>query len=92
VRTGLCREAVRLGRLMAELAPRNAEAHGLLALMLQQHAHSSARVSASGELMTLNTQPTPVAELNAAVAFGMAAGPGQGLAWIAKLAVGSPIG
>jgi predicted RNA polymerase sigma factor len=30
--------------------------------------------------------------LNAAVAFGMAAGPGQGLARIAKLAVGSPIG
>ena len=149
VRTDLCREAIRLGRLLAELAPRDAEAQGLLALMLLTHARSGARVSADGGLMTLETQdrslwnsaaiaegiamldaalplrrpgpyqiqaaiaalhskaaraaetdwpqisalygallrhlPTPVVELNAAVALGMTAGPAHGLAWIGRL-------
>lgn len=149
VRTDLCVEAIRLARLMAELAPRDAEVQGLLALMLLQYARSGARVSADGGLMTLESQdrslwdratiaegiavldaalplrrpgpyqiqaaiaalhskaasaavtdwrqisalygvllrhlPTPVVELNAAVALGMAGGPAEGLAWIAKL-------
>ncbi|WP_228894587.1 RNA polymerase sigma factor [Pseudoduganella aquatica] len=155
VRTDLCREAIRLGRLMAELAPRDAEVQGLLALMLLQHARSGARVSAEGGLVTLESQdrslwdgaaiaegiavldavlplrqpgpyqvqaaiaalhgkaasaaatdwrqisalygallrylPTPVVELNAAVALGMAHGPAQGLAWIARLEQGGQL-
>ncbi|KQV79470.1 hypothetical protein ASD15_19280 [Massilia sp. Root351] len=155
VRTDLCREAIRLGRLLAELAPRDAEVQGLLALMLLTHARSGARASADGGLMTLETQdrslwdraaiaeglalldaalplrrpgpyqiqaaiaalhskaagaaetdwpqisalygallrhlPTPVVELNAAVALGMAGGPAQGLAWIARLEQGGQL-
>lgn len=155
VRTGLCLEAIRLGRLMAELAPREPEVQGLLALMLLQHARCDARVSPAGELLTLESQdralwdsaaiaegiavldaalalrrpgpyqiqaaiaalhgkaanaaatdwrqisalygallyhlPTPVVELNAAVALGMADGPAAGLAWIARLEQGGQL-
>ncbi len=56
VRTDLCREAIRLGRLLAELVPEDAEARGLLALMLLTHARSAARVSEVGELLTLERQ------------------------------------
>jgi RNA polymerase sigma-70 factor (ECF subfamily) len=155
VRTDLCREAIRLGRLMAEMAPRDAEVLGLLALMLLHHARSGARVSAGGELMTLEAQdralwdraaiaegiavldaalplrrpgpyqiqaaiaalhakapsaaatdwpqisalygtllrhlPTPMVELNAAVALGMSAGPAHGLAWIGRLEQGGQL-
>jgi len=155
VRTGLCLEAIRLGSLMAELAPREPEVQGLLALMLLQHARCGARVSPAGELLTLESQdrslwdgaaiaegiavldaalplrrpgpyqiqaaiaalhgkaasaaatdwrqisalygallrhlPTPVVELNAAVALGMAHGPAQGLAWIARLEEGGQL-
>ncbi|CAN7683793.1 sigma-70 family RNA polymerase sigma factor [Pseudoduganella sp. LjRoot289] len=155
VRTGLCQEAIRLGRLMAELAPRDAEVKGLLALMLLHHARSGARTSPDGALLTLETQdralwdrqaiaegvavldaalplrrpgpyqvqaaiaalhgkaatsadtdwrqisilygallkhlPTPVVELNAAVALGMAQGAQHGLAWIARLEQGGEL-
>jgi RNA polymerase sigma-70 factor (ECF subfamily) len=155
VRTDLCREAIRLGRLMAEMAPRDAEVQGLLALMLLHHARSGARVSAGGELITLEAQdralwdraaiaeglavldatlplrrpgpyqiqaaiaalhakapsaaatdwrqisalygtllryvPTPMVELNAAVALGMSAGPAHGLAWIGRLEQGGQL-
>jgi RNA polymerase sigma-70 factor (ECF subfamily) len=155
VRTDLCREAIRLARLMAELAPRDAEVQGLLALMLLTHARSGARTAPDGSLMTLECQdrslwdgaaiaegmalldaalplrrpgpyqiqaaiaalhskapsaaatdwpqisalygallrylPTPVVELNAAVALGMARGPAEGLAWIARLEQGGQL-
>lgn len=144
VRTELCAEAIRLGRLMEELMPDEAEVLGLLALMRLQHARSGARVAPDGGLLTLPEQdrsqwdaaaigegialldralrlarpgpyqiqaaiaalhgkaqraeetdweqiaalygallrhlPTPVVELNAAVARGMAHGPAEGLA------------
>lgn len=48
-------EAIRLGRLMLELLP-DAEAAGLLALMLLQHARRHARTSADGELILLPQQ------------------------------------
>jgi RNA polymerase sigma-70 factor (ECF subfamily) len=144
VRTELCAEAIRLGRLMEELMPDEAEVLGLLALMRLQHARSGARTSPDGGLLTLPEQdrarwdrsaieegialldralrlarpgpyqiqaaiaalhgkaaraedtdwaqiaalygallrhlPTPVVELNAAVAQGMAHGPAEGLA------------
>lgn len=143
VRLDLCKEAIRLGRLMRELMPVDAEVRGLLALMLLTHARGAARVSDVGELLTLEQQdrslwdqdaireglsildealalrrpgpyqiqaaiaalhskaayavdtdwpqiaalygallrhlPTPVVRMNAAVAHGMASGPGEGL-------------
>jgi RNA polymerase sigma-70 factor (ECF subfamily) len=146
VRHELCVEAIRLGRLLVALLPQQAEAEGLLALMLLHHARGAARTGADGELVTLERQdrtrwnrtaiaeglalvdtairrgrvgayqiqaaiaalhaeadapertdwpqiaalyalllrfqPTPIVELNRAVAIGMAAGPRAGLALI----------
>jgi RNA polymerase sigma-70 factor (ECF subfamily) len=56
VRTELCAEAIRLGRLMEELMPDEAEVLGLLALMRLQHARSGARTSPDGGLLTLPEQ------------------------------------
>lgn len=56
VRLDLCKEAIRLGRLMRELMPADAEVRGLLALMLLTHARGAARVSNVGELLTLKQQ------------------------------------
>ncbi len=55
-RVDLAAEAIRLGRLLAELMPDEPEAHGLLALMLLQHARRSARFDASGDLVLLSDQ------------------------------------
>ena len=146
VREELCQEAIRLARLLDQLMPAQAEVEGLLALMLLHAARRHARVSAQGELITLERQdrslwdramieegcalveralrrgrvgpyqiqaaiaalhaeapspertdwpqiaalyalllrlqPSPVIELNRAVAIGMAAGPAAGLALI----------
>ena len=49
-------EAVRLARLLTQLLPDEAEAHGLLALMLLQDARRPARVDAQGELVLLEDQ------------------------------------
>jgi RNA polymerase sigma-70 factor (ECF subfamily) len=144
VRADLAREAIRLGRLLDELLPGQAELEGLLALMLLHAARNRARVDTHGALITLEQQdrnlwdrsmikegcalveralrrgqvgvyqiqaaiaalhaeattpertdwpqiaalyalllrlqPSPVIELNRAVAIGMAAGPAAGLA------------
>jgi RNA polymerase sigma-70 factor, ECF subfamily len=56
VRDDLCREAIRLGRLVARLMPREPEAVGLLALMLLVEARRGARVSSSGDLVPLAEQ------------------------------------
>jgi RNA polymerase sigma-70 factor (ECF subfamily) len=149
IREDLCNEAIRLGRLLDQLLPAQAEVEGLLALMLLHGARRRARVSEHGELITLERQdrslwdramiaagcalveralkrgrvgtyqlqaaiaalhaeaetpertdwpqiaalyalllrlqPTPVIELNRAVAIGMAAGPAAGLALIAGI-------
>jgi RNA polymerase sigma-70 factor (ECF subfamily) len=146
IREELCNEAIRLGRLLDQLLPGQAEVEGLLALMLLHGARRRARVNAEGGLITLERQdrtlwdramiaegcalvetalrrghvgsyqiqaaiaalhaeaetpertdwpqiaalyalllrlqPTPVIELNRAVAIGMAAGPAAGLALI----------
>src|ERR1700693_4019793 len=55
VRNDLCAEAIRLGRVLCELLPREAENIGLLALMLLQDSRRNARVM-SGELVTLEDQ------------------------------------
>jgi RNA polymerase sigma-70 factor (ECF subfamily) len=49
MRPGLCEDALRLGRVLAELVPREPEVQGLVALMEIQASRSRARVSASGE-------------------------------------------
>ena len=150
IRPGLCLEALRLGRLLAELAPDQAEVHGLVALMELQASRSAARTGPSGEPVQLHEQnrgrwdqllirrgftamlrarqtgaapgpytlqaaiavchaqartaedtnwpqiaalyetlarllPTPVVQLNRAVALGMADGPQAGLALVDSL-------
>jgi len=56
VRAELCAEAVRLGRLLAELMPDEPEATGLLALMLLTESRRPARTSATGDLVLLADQ------------------------------------
>ncbi len=56
VRDDLCAEAVRLGRLLAELMPDEPEVLGLLALMLLIHSRRAARVTAGGSLVLLADQ------------------------------------
>jgi predicted RNA polymerase sigma factor len=151
MRPALCEDALRLGRILAELAPSEPEVHGLVALMEIQASRSRARVSPSGEpillydqnrahwdqlliqrglaaldraakiaaargpyvlqaeiaachararmpeetdwprIVTLyeelaNVAPSPVVELNRAVAVSMASGPAAGLALVDALA------
>ncbi|HEY4159689.1 MAG TPA: RNA polymerase sigma factor [Polyangiaceae bacterium] len=151
MRPGLCEDALRLGRVVAELAPREAEVHGLVALMEIQASRLGARRGPSGEPILLLEQnrarwdwlliarglsalaraealggepgsyllqasiaachgrahaaeetdwariadlygtlarvaPSPVVELNRAVAVGMAFGPAAGLALVDALA------
>jgi RNA polymerase sigma-70 factor (ECF subfamily) len=56
VRSDLTGEAIRLTRLIRALLPEDGEAAGLLALMLLTEARRAARVSATGELVTLAEQ------------------------------------
>ncbi len=107
MRPALCEEALRLGRILAELAPQEPEVHGLVALMEIQASRSRARVGPSGEPILLFDQnrharartpeetdwprivtlyaalfqlaPSPVVELNRAVAVAVAFGPAAGL-------------
>ncbi len=56
MRPGLCEDALRLGRILAELAPQEPEVHGLVALMEIQASRSKARVGPSGEVVRLFDQ------------------------------------
>jgi RNA polymerase sigma-70 factor, ECF subfamily len=56
VREDLCLEAIRLGRLLAQLLPDEPEVVGLLALMLLVDSRRAARVSAAGDLVLLAEQ------------------------------------
>jgi RNA polymerase sigma factor (sigma-70 family) len=150
LRPALCDDALRLGRILAELAPNEPEVHGLVALMELQASRTRARVGPSGEPILLLDQnrarwdrllinrglaalqraeelggalgvyalqaaiaacharartnddtdwgrivslydalrrlvPSPVIELNRAVAVAMAVGPGAGLELVDKL-------
>jgi RNA polymerase sigma-70 factor (ECF subfamily) len=156
IRPELMEEALRLGRILAELIPREAEVHGLAALMELQASRTRARVSPSGDQVLLLDQdrsrwdwllvgrglaalerayategaigpytlqagiaachararapedtdwerivalydglaelmPSPVVELNRAVAIGMASGPGAALAVVDSLQEGSAL-
>ena len=151
MRPALCEDALRLGRILAGLAPEEPEVHGLVALMEIQASRAHARVGPAGEPVLLLEQdrgrwdpllirrglaalaraeelggalgpyalqaaiaacharartaaetdwariaalyealarvvPSPVVELNRAVAVGMAAGPAAGLALVEALA------
>jgi RNA polymerase sigma factor (sigma-70 family) len=56
LRPALCEDALRLGRILAELAPSEPEVHGLVALMEIQASRSRARVGPSGEPILLLDQ------------------------------------
>ncbi|WP_088257368.1 RNA polymerase sigma factor [Fimbriiglobus ruber] len=56
MRPALCEDALRLGRILAELVPQEPEAHGLIALLEIQASRSRARVSATGEPILLLEQ------------------------------------
>jgi len=56
MRPGLCEDALRLGRILAELAPQEPEVHGLVALMEIQASRARARVGPSGEPVLLLDQ------------------------------------
>jgi RNA polymerase sigma-70 factor (ECF subfamily) len=56
LRPEFTREAIRLGRLLAELLPDEPEVAGLLALMLLHDARRLARLDARGDLVTLDEQ------------------------------------
>ncbi|MBA2446772.1 MAG: RNA polymerase sigma factor, partial [Chloroflexi bacterium] len=56
MRPALCEEALRLGRILAELVPKEPEVHGLVALMEIQASRSRARIGPSGEPVLLLDQ------------------------------------
>jgi RNA polymerase sigma-70 factor (ECF subfamily) len=56
IRPALCEDALRLGRILAELAPMEAEVHGLVSLMEIQASRLGARVGPSGEPILLLDQ------------------------------------
>jgi RNA polymerase sigma factor (sigma-70 family) len=56
MRPALCEDALRLGRVLAELMPQEAEVHGLVALMEIQSSRSRARVGPGGEPILLFDQ------------------------------------
>ncbi len=56
LRPALCDEAIRLGRLLVSLAPREPEAHGLLALMQLQASRTAARIGPDGSAVLLAEQ------------------------------------
>ncbi len=56
MRPALCEDALRLGRILAELVPQEPEVHGLVALMEIQASRSAARVGPSGEPILLLDQ------------------------------------
>jgi len=85
MRPGLCEDALRLGRILAELLPNEPEVHGLVALMEIQASRLAARVGPAGEAVLLLDQPRDrwdqllirrgLAALARAEALGRALGP-----------------
>ena len=60
IRRDLCSEAIRLGRMLCDLLPRDAESLGLIALMLLHDSRRNARLTPEGELVTLEEQDRSV--------------------------------
>jgi RNA polymerase sigma-70 factor, ECF subfamily len=84
VRPALCEDALRLGRILAELMPGEPEVHGLVALMEIQASRLRARVGPSGEIVTLLDQDRTrwdrllITHALAALDRARALGPGRG--------------
>jgi RNA polymerase sigma-70 factor (ECF subfamily) len=99
VRRELCSEAIRLGRILAELMPEEPEVLGLLSLMLLHDSRREARVDAAGNLVLLEEQDRGrwdreeieegVALMDRAVRFGRP-GPYQLQAAVAALHAQAP--
>ena len=85
MRPALCEDALRLGRILAELAPEEPEVHGLVALMEIQASRAAARTGPDGEPILLLDQDRArwdqllirrgLAALERAEALGGARGP-----------------
>ena len=85
MRRSLCDEAIRLGRVLAELMPSEPEVHGLVALMELQASRADARVGPTGDPVLLLEQNRArwdallirrgLAALERAVSFGGSLGP-----------------
>jgi RNA polymerase sigma-70 factor (ECF subfamily) len=85
MRPALCEDALRLGRILAGLVPREPEVHGLVALMEIQASRARARVTPSGDPIVLSEQNRALwdqllirrglAALDQAVKLGGARGP-----------------
>lgn len=85
MRPALCEEALRLGRILATLAPEEPEVHGLVALMELQAARTRARTAPGGEPILLLDQDRSkwdrlligrgIASLNRAARLGGSLGP-----------------
>jgi RNA polymerase sigma factor (sigma-70 family) len=85
MRPALCEDAMRLGRMLAELVPKEPEAHGLIALMEIQASRSRARTAPDGTPVLLNDQDRSrwdqllirrgLAALERAAALGQPMGP-----------------
>ena len=85
MRPALCEDALRLGRILAELTPKEPEVHGLVALMEIQASRSRARIGPAGEPILLFDQDRArwdhllirrgLAALERAEALGGALGP-----------------
>jgi RNA polymerase sigma-70 factor (ECF subfamily) len=83
IRSDLCAEAIRLTRVLVTMLPDEAEARGLLALMVLNDARRPARIDARGELVPLERQDRTLwdqAEIE------------EGLALSEEAAAGGPIG
>ena len=97
VRRGLCDEAIRLARLLAELMPDEPEAPGLLSLMVLHHARSAARVDAASDLVTLEDQDralwdtSAIGEACAVLDAAVRPGPYQVMAAIAACHASAPV-
>jgi RNA polymerase sigma-70 factor, ECF subfamily len=98
IRGDLCTEAIRLARLLSTLMPDEAEASGLLVLMLFQHSRRMARTDGAGDVITLEEQDRSRwdrAQINEANAIldglgGNGVGPYQLQAFIAACHANSP--
>jgi predicted RNA polymerase sigma factor len=108
MRPALCEDALQLGRILARLAPREPEVHGLVALMEIQASralqaaiaacHARARRVEDTDWERIawlyehlaEAMPSPVVELNRAVALSMAFGPETGLALLDQLMASRP--
>jgi predicted RNA polymerase sigma factor len=85
MRPALCEDAMRLGRILAELVPKEPEAHGLIALMEIQASRARARTARDGTPVLLNDQDRSrwdqllirrgLAALDRAAALGQPMGP-----------------